>query len=249
MAEAPFVSEGAIELLKGYCVDPAVVQPSLLCLKEVVLSRPTCRDVLFELLLDLSWYHVTEIRTEALNLITFFYTKARDVFEMKVENYALTHLHYLNLPSPPPAFFQSASGLVAPDAPSSWTEGNIKRCLYLYLEILPVNHALLHELATAYTNASDDIKRTILRMLVAPINRIGMGSPELLKLVENCPKRAETLITRIMHILTDKSPPTQDLVDRVRDIYHKVRGKGSRSYEEDERGIPYTTYRWSGSHM
>jgi len=56
---------------------------------------------------------------------------------------------------------------------------------------------------------------------VAPITRIGMGSPELLKLVENCPKRAETLITRIMHILTDKSPPTPELVDRVRDIYHK----------------------------
>ena len=84
MMEAPFINEGAIELLKGYCVNPALVQSSLLCLKELVLSRPTCRDALFQFLLDLSWYHVIEIRTEALNLITFFYTKARDVFEIKV---------------------------------------------------------------------------------------------------------------------------------------------------------------------
>ena len=34
---------------------------------------------------------------------------------------------------------------------------------------------------------------------------MGMGSPEILKLVENCPKGAETLITRIIHILTDQS--------------------------------------------
>ena len=33
---------------------------------------------------------------------------------------------------------------------------------------------------------------------------MGMDSPELLLLVENCPKGAETLVTRVIHILTDK---------------------------------------------
>ena len=32
-----------------------------------------------------------------------------------------------------------------------------------------------------------------------------MSSPEILKLVEDCPKGAETLITRIIHILTEQS--------------------------------------------
>jgi symplekin len=66
---------------------------------------------------------------------------------------------------------------------------------------------------------------------------MGMGSPEILKLVENCPKGAETLITRIIHILTEQSmlillilffykffflaPPSRDLVEKVRDLYHK----------------------------
>lgn len=31
-----------------------------------------------------------------------------------------------------------------------------------------------------------------------------MDSPELLRLVENCPKGSETLVMRVIHILTDK---------------------------------------------
>jgi symplekin len=50
---------------------------------------------------------------------------------------------------------------------------------------------------------------------------MGMSSPELLLLVENCPKGAETLVTRIIHVLTDKQPPSAELVSRVRDLYEK----------------------------
>ncbi|RXN22682.1 symplekin isoform X1 [Labeo rohita] len=42
---------------------------------------------------------------------------------------------------------------------------------------------------------------------------MGMSSPDLLLLVENCPKGAETLVTRL--------PPSPELVERVRDLYHK----------------------------
>ena len=59
-------------------------------------------------------------------------------------------------------------------------------------------------LATVYTSTNADIKRTILRMLEVPVKGMGMDSPELLLFVENCPKGAETLVTRVIHILTDK---------------------------------------------
>ena len=74
---------------------------------------------------------------------------------------------------------------------------------------------------------------------------MGMSSPEVILLVENCPKGAETLVTRIIHILTENGksaidcqtiigrilkklsvfhfvdPPSPELVDRVRELYHK----------------------------
>ena len=59
-------------------------------------------------------------------------------------------------------------------------------------------------LAQVYVKTGPDIKRCILRVLETPVKGMGMDSPELLKLVETCPKGAETLVTRVIHILTDK---------------------------------------------
>ena len=50
----------------------------------------------------------------------------------------------------------------------------------------------------------NEAKRGILRLLEGPISKMGMDSSELLALVESCPKGSETLITRIIHILTEK---------------------------------------------
>lgn len=48
------------------------------------------------------------------------------------------------------------------------------------------------------------------------IRGMGMNSPELLLLVENCPKGAETLVTRCLHILTDKGTTASCFTHRFR---------------------------------
>ncbi len=72
-------------------------------------------------------------------------------------------------------------------------------CFFVYFFFL-----LYIRLAVVYVQANADIKRKILRMVEGPVEGMGMESPELLKLVETCPKGAETLLIRIIHILTDK---------------------------------------------
>jgi len=88
-----------------------------------------------------------------------------------------------------------------------------------------------------------DVKRAILRLVEQPVRQMGLDSPELMKLVDTFPKGSETLITRIIHILTDKRKlvdevhcsvdsiheftfyfldlPSADLVGRVRNLYNK----------------------------
>lgn len=67
---------------------------------------------------------------------------------------------------------------------------------------------------------SAELKRTILRSLDAPIKKLGVESPALLKLLEDCPKGLETLVIRIIYILTERVPmPHPELVQRVRDLY------------------------------
>lgn len=51
---------------------------------------------------------------------------------------------------------------------------------------------------------------------------MGMDSPELLLFVENCPKGAETLVTRVIHILTDKGSLDVQLIYIYLYIYGDV---------------------------
>lgn len=41
-------------------------------------------------------------------------------------------------------------------------------------------------------------------MVEEPVEAMGIYSPELLNLVETCPKGAETLLIRVIQIMTDK---------------------------------------------
>ena len=92
--------------------------------------------------------------------------------------------------------------------------------LHLFLSLIPYNDRLIHKLASIYTsNASSEDKRNILRLIEKPIQNMSPESSQLLKLVDTCPKGSETLITKILHIITDGVSPNPELVDRVRDLY------------------------------
>ena len=52
-------------------------------------------------------------------------------------------------------------------------------------------------------------------MVEAPVSQIGMRCKEILQLIENGPKGSETLVTRILHILTESEQPTKELVAMV----------------------------------
>lgn len=51
-----------------------------------------------------------------------------------------------------------------------WTEDTVRQCLFLYLSLLPLNHQLVHELASVYTEAIADIKRSVLRAIEQPVS-------------------------------------------------------------------------------
>uniref|UniRef100_A0A3B1JS15 Symplekin scaffold protein n=1 Tax=Astyanax mexicanus TaxID=7994 RepID=A0A3B1JS15_ASTMX len=157
-----------------------------------------------------------KVRSTALTFIKRMYEK--DHLREYIEKFALNYMQLLVHPNPPSLLFGVGEDT---EVASPWTEETVRQCLYLYLSLLPLNHRLVHELAAVYTEAIADIKRSVLRVIEQPIRGMGMNSPDLLLLVENCPKGAETLVTRCLHILTDKVPPSPDLVERVRDLYHK----------------------------
>ncbi|XP_043986678.1 symplekin [Gambusia affinis] len=197
-------------------VSPSRVYLGMTTLKELIVKRPSRQFQYLHVLLDLSSHDKEKVRSTALAFLKRMYEK--DHLRDYIEKFALNYLQLLVHPNPPSLLFGADKDT---EVAAPWTEETVRQCLFLYLSLLPLNHRLVHELASVYTEAIADIKRSVLRAIEQPIRGMGMNSPELLLLVENCPKGAETLVTRCLHILTDKVPPSPELVERVRDLYHK----------------------------
>ncbi|XP_051631188.1 symplekin-like isoform X15 [Manacus candei] len=214
--EAPLITESALEVIRKYCEDESRTYLGMSTLRDLIFKRPSRQFQYLHVLLDLSSHEKDKVRQQALLFIKRMYEK--EPLREYVEKFALNYLQLLVHPNPPSVLFGADKDT---EVAAPWTEETIRQCLYLYLALLPLNHKLIHELASVYTEAIADIKRTVLRVIEQPIRGMGMGSPELLLLVENCPKGAETLVTRCLHSLTDKVPPSPELVRRVRDLYHK----------------------------
>lgn len=217
LLEAPAITDNALYILRRFCLDDKRVESGLKTLRTLIMTRPAHRLRFLDVLLEFTSSDQNELRSQAI-------TCTKNLYETQqahhaIEYYAVQMLKYLLLPKPSPELYAKLRGRQV--APDTWNEDAIKMSLYLYLGLLPSNHKLIHELATVYTSTNADIKRTVLRMLEAPVRGMGMDSPELLLFVENCPKGAETLVTRVIHILTDKAAPSPELVERVRDLYHK----------------------------
>lgn len=214
--EAPIITESALEVVRKYCEDETRAYLGMSTLRDLIFKRPSRQFQYLHVLLDLCSSEKDKVRMQALIFIKRMYEKEQ--LREYIEKFALNYLQLLVHPIPPSVLFGADKDT---EVAAPWTDESVKQCLYLYLALLPQNHKLIHELASVYTEAIADIKRTILRVIEQPIRGMGMNSPELLLLVENCPKGAETLVTRCLHILTDKVPPSPELVKRVRDLYQK----------------------------
>ncbi|XP_033207446.1 symplekin [Belonocnema kinseyi] len=213
--ESPSITDDAIEALKLVSLEESRGLAPLNLLKELIIRRPSKHMVLLNVILCHAGHESTTIRECAIQLLKELY--ARPEVSNMIGEYAVLYLGFLRLQNPPEIVFGSDRG--RPNIAEKWSESTIRSCLGLYLALLTEHQDLIHELARVYTSMGADVKRIVLRLVEGPVRSLGMGSPQLLALVENCPKGAETLVTRIIHILTEKAPPSAELVSRVRELY------------------------------
>lgn len=212
--EAPLLTDDALDLLKHMCKRTDKCIPALNLMHDLVIRRPPKGTVYLAALLTFSTFEDTTVREEAVARIISLYERIE--WQPYIEKYAIEYLELLTLKKPPETLFGENSGRSKTDV---WNDDLNRVCLCLYLALLPYNEMLIHKLSEVYVQTSADIKRVILRLLEHPVRGMGMDSPELLMLVEKCPKGSETLVTRIIHILSDRGPPSSQLVTRVRDLY------------------------------
>ncbi|KAI1301500.1 Symplekin [Halotydeus destructor] len=212
--EAPLIPREAVERLSAFITSssPGCVAEGFIILRNLIEKRKALRPDVTRVLTGLCLHAQSEIRIQAVKTCKYLYDSFPDLKET-IEQFASATLKLLLESSPPSELSRT------PEA--KWDDESMKMCLMPMLSLLSSNNKLIHELSDVYVNTNADIKRVILRGLEGPVKGMGMNSPELLLFVENCPKGAETLVTRVIHVLTDKQSPSTELVSRVRDLYHK----------------------------
>ncbi|CAH8867888.1 unnamed protein product [Trichobilharzia szidati] len=200
LMEAPLITPGAINELKRYCSSPEQATYGFEILRTLIETRPiTQREDLLNMLLHFCSVDGLEVRKAAL-IATRELANSDSRWQEHIEMFAVQMLKKLLQPRPTADIFPFLNHA---SIPSTWTDEACQACAHLFLGLMPQSPSLMHKLAEVYTQASPNIKRCLLRMVDSPIRDIGIYSVDLQNLVDECPNGAETLITRMIHILTD----------------------------------------------
>ncbi|XP_018561363.1 symplekin isoform X1 [Anoplophora glabripennis] len=215
LLEAPMVTDEALHEIKTVCRDERRSGWALGLLRDLTVRKPPKQLTFLNALLCYTTYESNVVRDHAIGHVLELHK--RPELKLVIEEFARMNLEFLKLLKPPESLCGVDQGRMKSEV---WTDDFIKASLLPYVSLLQANGSLIHDLAKIYVQTSADIKRIILRLIENPVRIMGMDSPDLLKLVEESPKGSETLVTRVIHILTDKGPPSAQLVQRVRDLYN-----------------------------
>ncbi|XP_055908274.1 symplekin [Eupeodes corollae] len=214
--EAPLLSDESVNNLVQMCLSEDTGNYCVDLIKELTLLRPPRKLRFVRILLNFCVHEKSALREKALDHVRILYSENK-VLPVKIEEFGKEWLNHLLKETPPPEIFGADYGRDTVEI--AWKEDLAKICLGTILILLPYSENLLEDLCNVYTKTSPDLKRTILRSIEVPIKKLGVENPTLLKLIEECPKGVETLVTRIIYILSESTIPTANLVKKVRDLY------------------------------
>ncbi|XP_008560409.2 symplekin [Microplitis demolitor] len=211
--DVPLITEEMVDSLKIICDVRA--NSSLYLLKDLISLRPTKKLQFLNILLFHSGHQQSAISEPAISIIVELC--AREDLSKFISEYAVIYLGFLGLESPPEVLFGRDRG--RDQVETQWSESTVRACLGLYQVLLQINKGLINQLARIYTSMKPNVRRFVIKLMESSIRSFGIDSPELFTLVENYPRGSETLVTRILHILTEKEVPSPELVSCVRKIY------------------------------
>lgn len=202
--ESPVIPEQCLKILEKMSASEDLYECGLVLLKDLIIRRPPTENQLLEILLSFSAYHNQMIRDKAIENITIIYSAHKILLE-KIEEFAVKLLSLLDKdkPSQDVMKFLINSTEILTTFPETWNEETVRACLHLYLSILPFKESLIHDLPGTFISSNSEVKRIILRSIENPIKIMGPGSLDLLKIIESCAKGTETLVTRIIYVLTE----------------------------------------------
>lgn len=204
--EAPLITDQSLRILMDMADIEDLEDCCIVLLKDLLIRRPPKEEILLATLLRFTIHGKASIREKAVEKVMSIYLM-HQILTDEIENFATKWISFLEKPAPLPEMQRCLAHEKRDDFDddTTWGENLIKLCLNLFLQLLPHKESLIHSLCDVYIAAPSDTKRIILRSIEPPLKKLGMESNELLTVIETCPKGAETIVTRIIYVLTENS--------------------------------------------
>lgn len=216
--QTPILPDEIVKPLEELIFEEEFTIHGLDLLKDLIIYKPPKRNRLLTILLTLCVHYRLEVNAKALAVLGQLY-KEQEIVRPRIDIFVLEWAMYMKQSEPPAAIFRPEYG--QPSVSTVWLEELAKICLNPLLTVLPYNCGVyLEKLSEIYVATGLELKRTILRALDKPIQQIGTSDAHLLKFIENCPKGCETVIIRLIYILTISMPtPHPELMSRVKNLH------------------------------
>lgn len=94
-----------------------------------------------------------------------------------------------------------------------------QRCMSLYFALCTKKNSLLGQIFRVYENAPKGVRQAVHRHLRVLIRTIGSSSSELLRIISDPPIGSKNLVVLVLHILTDSTTPSSELIAAVKQLY------------------------------
>ncbi|GBP32431.1 Symplekin [Eumeta japonica] len=202
-SEAPLITDEGVDYLKHLVTEEKLTIVALEILEEICFMRPPRAHKYVTGLLSYAISDNEEIRDTVLKALVSLYKRTTDATKKVIEKYAKVYLGFIALNTPPRDLFSSETAAAA--LKQMWTDDLYKVCLNLIMMLFTENEELLVEVARVYGQCGAEAKRCVLRSMEAPARELASRkSDAFMRLLDECPRGAETLLTRLVHILTDK---------------------------------------------
>lgn len=214
--EAPIISDDAFNQLVTLCKSPEYSDFAMQLLTELIIRRQPKKHKYLEVLLKFSVHEHDYFRSQAIDSLIKLYAEHK-ILNEEIVDHACLWVSYLQKAEPQMEIFGAEYG--REETAIVWTESLVRNCMAPFLALMPYHEQLLSKLSEIYATTSAEIKRIILRSIDWAIKKMGAESFQMLKFIEECPKGTETLITRIIHILAEKTTPNPELVKCVRELH------------------------------
>ncbi|XP_061369219.1 uncharacterized protein LOC133312088 isoform X2 [Gastrolobium bilobum] len=215
---------------------------------SLILLRPSFRDTCLKIALQSAVHHLEEVRMKAIRLVANKLYPLSYISQ-QIEDFAKEMLFSVTsgdaseatdaegsiadsqkgpdidkLQNEPSSLSGSTKDVSSDNRQSCTSENYLaafseaQRCMSLYFALCTKKHSLFRQVFVIYRSTSKAVKQAVHHQIPILVRTIGSSS-DLLEIILDPPNGSEDLLMPVLHILTDGTIPSKDLIYTVKRLY------------------------------